>query len=515
MCELEAVIEKEVEAASNKSSTTIEEVFNHYIELYFQYVIIAQRVEDCYDIIIHPQKRDNIKEIMELIICRIIHLRHHIVKWNPSCVDNSKKGKPVEAFPWEYIDMHKYMLKLKIRPNILNTPIPSFFKEEESQKRQEISALVEGYMQLKLSTDTLPLEADATIDKEEKSNNEVELGPNGKTHDVYDALFRDSNVRRAKCATTIQKYIRSYLVRCEIRRDTLKEEIFIGLRTTHGSANDTLEQYVDSMRVRRKQGQAEVGEEYREVLVVLKDLVKTENQFDMKQSLMKERVEWVTEQISETNNIPETLDGFYKRRNTSTPDEETMSCVVNEKDSLKIDSKENPIIRNPDHLLNSINKCVLQYKDIWNVNEDKTLLTPKYDNHVAKNLVVRDKVYDEAREIVDNLLLTNLRRIKALQSTKGTKTNDKKGGDKKKKGKSSTGKGKKGKGKGKSLPGDKIPALKSMDTAHMLSILIENKLINNVEDLHPQDLIGSELPIPLDTCKSELQVSRIFINFNV
>ena len=58
----------------------------------------------------------------------------------------------------------------------------------------------------------------------------------------------------------------------------------------------------------------------------------------------------------------------------------------------------------------------------------------------------------------------------------------KKGG-KGKKGKKGKGKGK-GKGKkGKPLPGEKISELKNMDPENMLSVLVENKLINRFVSL--------------------------------
>jgi hypothetical protein len=514
MCELEGIVDKEVNNPTRESLNTIEGVFDHYINLYFHYIMIAQGVEECYDAMVHPQKRDDIKEIMTLVICRIIDLRHHIVKWNPSCVDLQKKsgGKSNEPFPWEYIDMHKYMTNMKIRPHRLDTPIPSFFKVEDSQKRKERNALVEGYMQLKLSITTLPLQDHRYIEKEEDNKEEVALGPKSKVINAFDASFRESNVRRDKCTVMIQRIVRGYLVRRDIERKLEKEQIFIGMHQPYNDGrNDKLKQHLDDMCLLRKQGQLEIDEEYRDALVALKGLVKQENEFDMKQSLMKERVEWVTEQIAKTNNIPETLDDFYKNKNTCVSDNQIMDSTVNEKEKTS-DSKEKPAVTNPDQLLVSINKRLLKYKEIWNQNEEKKCKSQGYNEDVAKNLVVKDEVYEEARKIVDTLLLKNLCRIKALQSNGSGKAGGKKGGDKKKKGKASKGKkGKgKGKGKGKALPGDKIPSLKSMDTGHMLSVLVENKLINHVEDMSLNDFIGSDLPASFNANESGTEVSLKF-----
>jgi len=91
---------------------------------------------------------------------------------------------------------------------------------------------------------------------------------------------------------------------------------------------------------------------------------------------------------------------------------------------------------------------------------------------------------------VDEMLVMNLAKIKELHAdSKGKKGKKGKGG--KKKGKGKGGKGKKGKGKKeKPLPGAKISELKNMDTVFMLSILVENKIINNPKDVKISDLVG-------------------------
>ena len=44
----------------------------------------------------------------------------------------------------------------------------------------------------------------------------------------------------------------------------------------------------------------------------------------------------------------------------------------------------------------------------------------------------------------------------------------------------------------KPLPGERIPEMKNMDTAHMLSILVEHNLIRTCADSRIADLIGAD-----------------------
>ena len=187
----------------------------------------------------------------------------------------------------KYIDMHKYVSSKNIRPNELYTPIPSFFQDEELQKRKERDALVEGYMQLKLSLSSLPLLDDEGQHVEEEAEEKVKIGPEGKTNCVYDDSFRDSNVRRNESAISIQKNFRGYLVRCKLQNQLDEERSFIGMRVSD-EVNSQLKQHVEDMCLRTKQSQMEIDTEYREVFSSLKELVKRENGFDIKNKLMND-----------------------------------------------------------------------------------------------------------------------------------------------------------------------------------------------------------------------------------
>merc|ERR1711988_1024769 len=88
------------------------------------------------------------------------------------------------------------------------------------------------------------------------------------------------------------------------------------------------------------------------------------------------------------------------------------------------------------------------------------------------------------------MLRMNLKKIK-MQLTKSVPKGGKK--DKSKGKGKGKGKGKKDKGKGKkgkALPGEKINDLKGMEIDQMLSILVENKIINNYRDRHIDQLVG-------------------------
>ena len=67
------------------------QAFQHFACLYIKYMQIFEKLEACYDGMVHPQKRDDVLSVLELVIRRIIELKHALVKWNPPNNDVSRE----------------------------------------------------------------------------------------------------------------------------------------------------------------------------------------------------------------------------------------------------------------------------------------------------------------------------------------------------------------------------------------------------------------------------------------
>jgi hypothetical protein len=60
---------------------------------------IFQKLEASYDGMVHPQKRIDVKQVLEVVMIRIVELKHLLVKWNPpnpDCIEATERN-----FPWE------------------------------------------------------------------------------------------------------------------------------------------------------------------------------------------------------------------------------------------------------------------------------------------------------------------------------------------------------------------------------------------------------------------------------
>ena len=60
-----------------------EEFFTHYGHLYIKYISVYHKLEECYDQMVHPQKRSAIKPVLESTIARICEVKKLLVSLNP------------------------------------------------------------------------------------------------------------------------------------------------------------------------------------------------------------------------------------------------------------------------------------------------------------------------------------------------------------------------------------------------------------------------------------------------
>merc|ERR1712178_335498 len=120
------------------------------------------------------------------------------------------------------------------------------------------------------------------------------------------------------------------------------------------------------------------------------------------------------------------------------------------------DTKElPPPLTGPTELGTMLHAACVEYEKKWATLDETDNFSQKYDTGMVK-AIVRPKVYDDMRKVVDAMLVDQLKNLQA--QLEGAK----KGGKKK------------GKGKGK-LPGEKY--CKDLKLGQMIELLVENKII--------------------------------------
>jgi IQ and AAA domain-containing protein len=87
--------------------------------LYIKYIEIYRKLEECYDQIVHPQKRIFIKKVLESTICRICEIKKYLVFYN------FRAGSI-------YVHLDGLLFDLKYDPSVIEIPVPRYFKEDDN-----------------------------------------------------------------------------------------------------------------------------------------------------------------------------------------------------------------------------------------------------------------------------------------------------------------------------------------------------------------------------------------------
>lgn len=95
-----------------------EELFQHHAVLYIKYIEIYKKLEECYDQMVHPQKRIFIKKILESTMIRICETKKSMIKEQPRT--NSL-----------YVHLDSLLFDLKYDPTVIELPVPRYFKEDD------------------------------------------------------------------------------------------------------------------------------------------------------------------------------------------------------------------------------------------------------------------------------------------------------------------------------------------------------------------------------------------------
>eukprot|EP00820_Chromera_velia_P016974 Cvel_26417.t1-p1 / transcript=Cvel_26417.t1 / gene=Cvel_26417 / organism=Chromera_velia_CCMP2878 / gene_product=IQ and AAA domain-containing protein 1, putative / transcript_product=IQ and AAA domain-containing protein 1, putative / location=Cvel_scaffold3136:4429-6571(+) / protein_length=222 / sequence_SO=supercontig / SO=protein_coding / is_pseudo=false len=96
---------------------SLETGFSFFAGLYVKYIKVFNKLEDCYDQIVHPQKREAIKPVLENVAVRMLELRNLLKALNP---------RPGNS----YLALDDILAELKTNPDETITRVPRYFRND-------------------------------------------------------------------------------------------------------------------------------------------------------------------------------------------------------------------------------------------------------------------------------------------------------------------------------------------------------------------------------------------------
>jgi len=420
------------DSKKKRKPPTIQEVYEHFAHLYVRYIRVFRKLEDCHDILTQPQKREDCKDVLELVISKVIELKHLLVKWmppNPDCRVR-QKGQQQPPFPWEYVDLNDELHHIETTHESIELAAPRYFRSTGAIHRQRRDKLVKGYMKMKFEREEVFLD-DENCEEDLRVDESTDR-PMSIDHPLYD-------------------------FKCKEKRREMK-----GLQRNNANA-------------------------YESALSEIKDAVMNEV-ISIRQRFTDERTKWITDQVAEGKDIPDSLEGFYQDKTEGNEESSPTGNKAGNNASSKKDESEKALKEGEEFEVPSFDTIsantfalkdrLAHFENVWSLrlNEGES---QQFDLGLARQKV-RKEVESQIVKEVDEKMAKDLKRLIIIHS------NEKKG---KKKSATKSKQKKKGK-KGKVLPGLKIEEMKRMDTDQMLSVLIENNMVNNVENIKIKDILG-------------------------
>lgn len=422
---------------------------------YMRYIQILLTLNKCHLCITQPQKRADIKAVLELVVCRIVGLRQVLLK-SKSNAEGSKS-----RFPYS-IDMFAggALQRMRISPSDVELIFPEYIRDENSIRRRDFHSLGKESSSSvvpasDIITPTPAMDSDSSsLDKCEAGVEDDDLSI---VHSFLDMSVKEKQIlRRAEYAA------------CK----------------------------------RRRQSQVENEQAYEADLINLESVLRDEESCGIRERLRDERMTWIAEQITLTDQVPDSLDAFYlKDESTGTLSafevdtiDDTGNGAAGRSTAKRLSQAESEAWQSSTLVqLNRLAGCTATFERRW---RDKAGMSTRlghqgHNTQLAKDLIEINVTHEITRE-VDESVNAYLGRIKdcrggpGCNSTKiGTSEHKKKGGTKR----ATKTKQKK---KEKPLPGDKLPKFVGMDSIEMVHILARHGMIANCTDIKARldDLIG-------------------------
>ncbi|CCI49015.1 unnamed protein product [Albugo candida] len=511
--------------SSPDTQVSITKAFHHYAYLYVKYIQILTKLSQCYDQMTHTQKRIDVQQILQLVVIRIIELKHLLVKWHPPHPD--VRSTPIEkSFPWEYINLDAVLVDLKLPPEALEIPIAKCFAEEHLDTIQQRDRLVQSFVKLKHGVDTIFLPCDSeTLPKAHEAMTMEEAiailqrnerGRQGRVrgllvqelrHEEYLLQSREMNplvdMDPDFAANSIQRVFRGWRVRRETCLEREKELIFLGMKAPANHPHALLEKSLFVHTIQRANQQQYNKEEYISALQHLHKVVLAEEGPFMKEKLLEQRRQWIADRMAQ-GELPLDMTEFYAIPSTELP---PLIAPPKEKKSAKASSKsqkappktktnaaleaepmeiEKPPLTAPPEICDRFASAVDMYEKVWLARDPNDNFAQKYDLQLAKD-VVRVPVEVQVRQQVDEMLTLQLANIQMQLENAGRKSKKVKS---KAKGVSKSKRTTK-KHKTKPLPGEKLSELKGRSSDYFLSTLIEHSIIQMPQPIRITEFIGS------------------------
>ncbi|XP_075224915.1 dynein regulatory complex protein 11 [Lycorma delicatula] len=468
-------------------------------DLYIKYICAVNKLDQCYDQIVQPQKRLLIRKLLDASIGRFLELKHELVN--------------LDLSEFSYHD--EVLIESKILPMEAEVNVPTYFRrerEEELQKRKrttddilkKLGFFEEEYRGIIMTED----QAVHLIQIHERARQgrlrsqfmkEIRLLKERKVEPVT-ADKEGEGGRQA--AMKIQKIWRGYITRRKIRKRTLDEMLLIGMLPQSFHSVEEANR-AEEVKTLRRQLQKEYQNDFEQSLIKEKESIRKNKGGQMSEDIRDEVRTWFMTYKAQTGKFPdfpsEESGGsalIFSRQGTES--EISKSTAPSSKESKgkkekgkkggkdkedakkkKNEEEEDPGFKmGPSNFLADVMVANSEYEEVWRYKDESGNPRQKHYSDMIRTQKTLE-VEAELRKVVDEHLRLELELLQAaLDRDRAKKGKKSKKGAKKKKGRRS---GKKGKKKRE----------KDLTPDRTLESLFEELITNGIIKKYPETPLSS------------------------
>ena len=195
-------------------------------ELYIRYIVIANKLELCYDQMLQPQKRLLIRKLLDCTVGRVIELKHELVE--------------VDLCEHSYYD--DILLKHEITPQEAELRVPSYFRREREREIGERRRFIEDTLRNIGALEEVVAPKQMTEAEAIRLIQTHERARQGRMRFQFMKEIREMKERstikpepeegnadkEAAATLRIQKVWRGYITRRRMRKRRIQEMLLIG-----------------------------------------------------------------------------------------------------------------------------------------------------------------------------------------------------------------------------------------------------------------------------------------------
>ncbi|XP_062308782.1 dynein regulatory complex protein 11 isoform X3 [Osmerus eperlanus] len=475
--------------------------FQRLATLYVRYVQIFRQLEECYDQMVHPQKRRVIREVLDGVMGRVLELKNEMVEKEFS----------------EYHYMDDVVQDLKLTPEDIEIPIPRYFISERSkvlQDRGKVLSKILNKMEVVEKPKSVGLRA-LNLEEAIKIIQVSERARQGRLRAKFMREIQRDEERQGRAkdrdlgagaidiaAVRIQKTWKGYIQRKKTRKEREEEMLFLGmaLDQSHTQPYPAKAAALANQSYRRAK-QKEHEEDYQKSIVTITKKLREVEGPDMRETMKDQIRQWFIECHDATGTFPDYPDEedggssliFAEKtpqqliEELAAKEEEDANKKPKGKEEKKEKGKkekgkageeeEEPGLKMlPSGFLSDLEVAHKTFAEVWQNRSESKNFSQRHEAELIKE-EKRKEIEVEVRLQVDELMRQELANWKlAVDKDKGGKA---KGNAKKKKG-SKSGKKKK---KDKDLTADRT-------VESLYQELVEQGLLKQADPIKLKEYIG-------------------------